>query len=127
MIPGQRTHTCTAVPVLLRCAKLKNASPHRELQTKFGLELSNKQRALSIQPERLGCRFRQEASLTECYVLSALSVRLLCFSDLLIDRLTAGEALCGVVPLRYSGFSQLPAEEHDVAVNFAGEVEESDI
>lgn len=60
-------------------------------------------------------------------MLIAFSVRLLRFADFFVDRLSAGEALSGVVPVRNSLFSQLPTQQHDVAVHFAGEIEQSDI
>jgi len=56
-----------------------------------------------------------------------LLVCLFCFDDLFVDGLAAGEAFGGVVPVGDSVLSQFPAEQHDLAVNFAGEVEQSDI
>jgi len=49
------------------------------------------------------------------------------FDDLFVDGLAAGEAFGSVVPVCDSVLPQFPAEEHDLAFNFAGEVEQSDI
>src|SRR5580692_10192798 len=59
----------------------------------------------------------------ECF----FSVCLLRLADLLVNRLAAGEALGSVVPVVDSLLSQLPAKQHDVAVHFAGKVEQPDI
>src|ERR1700719_4388872 len=56
-----------------------------------------------------------------------LSVCLLRLADLLVNGLSAGKTLAGVVPVRNPLLSQLPAEQHGMAVNFAGEVEQADI
>src|SRR5580700_3117344 len=58
---------------------------------------------------------------------SLFSVCLLRLADLLVNRLAAGEALGSVVPVVDSLLSQLPAKQHDVAVHFAGKVEQPDI
>src|SRR5579863_2571311 len=66
----------------------------------------------------------REASLSaDCF----FSVCLLRLADLLVNGLAAREALGGVVPVVDPVLSQLPAKQHDVAINFAGKVEQSDI
>src|SRR5271169_6011308 len=60
-------------------------------------------------------------------MLNAFSVRLLRLTDFLVNRLAASEALGSVMPVRDPGLAQLPAEQHDLAVHFAGEVEQPDI
>ena len=47
--------------------------------------------------------------------------------DPLIDRLAPGEALGGAVPVRDLRFAQLPAQQHDLPIHLAGEVEEADV
>src|SRR5580692_4257295 len=55
------------------------------------------------------------------------SVCLLRLADFLVNGLAAGETLGRVVPVVDPMLSQLPAEQHDKAVHFAGKVEQSDI
>src|SRR3984893_7859370 len=54
-------------------------------------------------------------------------VRSLRLRNSLVNRLAAGEAFTGTVPMSYSLFAQLPAEQHCMGFHLAGEIEESQI
>src|ERR1700758_1532912 len=54
-------------------------------------------------------------------------IHLLRLGDALIDRLTSGEYLLDSVPVGDRFFSELPAEQNDLSLDFAGKIEQSDI
>lgn len=47
--------------------------------------------------------------------------------DALVNRLAAGEALFGAMPVGNRRFAQLPAQQDDLTVNTTGEIEKPDV
>src|SRR5712692_2172089 len=54
-------------------------------------------------------------------------IRPLRLMDSLVHRLTSGKTLTHSVPVSNRRFSQLPAQQDDLAVNLAGEIQQADV